>query len=136
MCITKKTIVNIFGVLLTAILLGWSLRPVPLHIVQSNGTKSGSSTPPTVSIGTESHLLPFVRILNFILHPFRKTLVPLDVEEFKKYAINSLHNTMKLPPPYEYGDDFGDFLDLKVMEEMIRVCEEHCHFFGRFFLGV
>jgi len=75
-------------------------------------------------------------LINFLAHPIRKSLAPLDIQELKTKAIASLVVTMKRPAPYQHGDDFGDFMDMEVAEEMIRVCEEKCHFFGRFFTGL
>jgi hypothetical protein len=102
------------GFLEIVVLLFLNVTPVPLKLA------SGDSSSGTVVIGASSHVLPLIRGINWIGHPVRKWLVPLDTKALKQNAVKKIRH-----------NDFGDLNDWDAFERWVETCNDRCHLFGR-----
>jgi len=120
---------TIFGALLSVIV--WSLLPVPLEKKKaSDGTLPGKTI---YRLGKSSHLLPVIRVINWVLHPIRRQLVPLHAPTLKTSAINLVYGVDK--PVDSYDAKFGLFGDLAswdAFEQYVKIIDDSAHLFGRF----
>ena len=93
-------------------LFAWSITPAPFEYLDPEKK--------VVVFGTASHILPLVRIVNFVFHPFRKALVPLEFETLKSEAIEQVG-----------FHDFGSLINLDELEKFAQVADQIAHFSGR-----
>ncbi len=133
MSIVKKSAVLIALVSFVA----FSFRPVPLQEVDEirRGGDEEGKFKTRYSMGKSSHILPAVRYINFLLHAFRRKLVPLDVNAMKHSALEAVHGD-NIPSGYEKIDKmvdlFGDLASWDAFEKYVEVVDETTHLFGRF----
>eukprot|EP00964_Phaeocystis_antarctica_P146931 scaffold113367_cov66-Phaeocystis_antarctica.AAC.1 len=93
-------------------LFAWSLQPVSYKFAtrQSDGTlvdatESTAGARPVLG-SSSSHILPLVRVVNAVAEPFKRRLVPLDVEAMTRMAVDMVGHDA------DFGDaDFGDLAD-------------------------
>ena len=102
-------------VAIIAAIFSWSITPVPFEYVDSDKK--------IVVLGATSHILPLVRIINVVLHPFRRVLVPIELENLKKEAIASFGGGY---------DDFGTLCDWEALEKFAEIADERAHLLGRY----
>ena len=113
-------------------LFAWSLQPVSYKfaIRQSNGTlvdATESTAGARPVFGSSSHILPLVRVVNAVAEPFKRRLIPLDVEAMTRMAVDMIGHDD------DFGDpDFGDLADWEAFARLVQVADERCHLFGRF----
>ena len=113
-------------------LFAWSLQPVSYKFAtrQSDGTlvdATESTAGARPFLGSSSHILPLVRVVNAVAEPFKRRLVPLDVEAMTRMAVDMVGHDA------DFGDaDFGDLADWEAFARLVQVADERCHLFGHF----
>jgi len=101
------------------------MQPVPFRYVTVVDGRFVDATQETegahILLGTTSHVLPLVRVINYLGEPFKRSIVPFDVDAMRKEAIQRIDH-----------DDFGDIADWEAFDRLVEVADEKCHLFGRF----
>eukprot|EP00548_Thalassiothrix_antarctica_P001232 CAMPEP_0194142362 /NCGR_PEP_ID=MMETSP0152-20130528/11631_1 /TAXON_ID=1049557 /ORGANISM="Thalassiothrix antarctica, Strain L6-D1" /LENGTH=461 /DNA_ID=CAMNT_0038841285 /DNA_START=48 /DNA_END=1430 /DNA_ORIENTATION=+ len=119
----------VFGALLCIIV--WSFLPVSLEKKKANDGTLPAKT--VYRLGKSSHLLPAIRVINWVLHPIRKQLVPLHAPELKALAINLVYGNDKPVGSYDAESElFGDLASWDAFEQYVKVIDDSAHFSGRF----
>ena len=93
-------------------MIAWSITPVPFNYADIDKN--------IIIFGTTSQVLPIIRIANELLHPLRRALVPLELENLKRGAIATIGY-----------DDFGTLCDWKALEKFVEVADKRAHLLGR-----
>lgn len=118
---TTTRYIWVFGTI-ALVFFSWSIKPVPFDYVDFDNK--------IVEFGADSHILPLVRIINVIFHPFRRVLIPLDPEKLRKEAIANVGGE----EDDDDHHDFGTLNDWDAFDKWVTVVDESTHFSGRFLL--
>lgn len=108
-----------------SIAIGWSFRPA---LLEEKRSAQGDFL--AYRLGTSSHLFPAARAINWIFHPVRKHLIPLNSSELKSAAVKLIYG-YDAPEMLE-EELFGDLASWDVLEEYINFADSSLHFLGRF----
>lgn len=118
-----KTLLALSAVLVA--ILFKLVQPVPFrHVTVDELGRFVDASPEAegarILLGTSSHLLPLVRVVNYLGEPFKRSLVPFDVDAMREEAIERIGH-----------EDFGDIADWEAFDRLVEVADEKCHLFGR-----